>query len=48
MVVDAMLLPVAFDDQTRFARSVGFGLEDPFAVNHMIFNNAFYCMLSVE
>jgi hypothetical protein len=25
MVVDAMLLPVAFDDQSRFARSVGFG-----------------------
>jgi hypothetical protein len=36
MVVDAMLLPVAFDDQSRFARSVGFGLEDPFEANHMI------------
>jgi hypothetical protein len=25
-----------FDNQSRFARSVGFGLEDPFAANHMI------------
>ena len=31
-----MFLPVAFDNQSRFARSVGFGLEDPFAANHMI------------
>ena len=36
VIVDAMFLPVAFDDQPRFARSVDFGLEDPFAANHMI------------
>jgi hypothetical protein len=36
MIVDAMFLPVAFDDRSRFARSVGFGLEDSFAANHMI------------
>jgi hypothetical protein len=36
VIVDAMFLPVAFDNQSRFARSVGFGLEDPFAANHMI------------
>jgi hypothetical protein len=33
---DPLFLPVAFDNQSRFARSVGLGLEDPFAANHMI------------
>jgi hypothetical protein len=36
MIIDAMLLPVPFDNQPRFSRSVGFGLEYPFAANHMI------------
>src|SRR6059058_655775 len=36
VIVDTMFLPVAFDDQPRFARSVGFGLEDPFTANHMM------------
>ena len=36
VIVDAMFLPVTFDDQSRLARSVGFGPEDPFTANHMI------------
>ena len=36
MIVDAMFLSIAFDNQSRFARSVGFGLEDPFAANHIL------------
>jgi hypothetical protein len=36
MVVDSLFLPVAFDNQSRSARSVSFGLEDPFTANHMI------------
>jgi hypothetical protein len=35
-IVNPMFLPVAFDNQSRFASPVGFGLEDPFAANHMI------------
>jgi hypothetical protein len=31
-----MFLPVAFNDQSRFVRSVGFGLEDLFAPNYII------------
>jgi hypothetical protein len=36
VMVNPIFLPVIFDNQSRFARSVGFGLEDPFAANHMI------------
>jgi hypothetical protein len=36
VIVDTVFLPIAFDDQSRFARSVGFSLEDPFAANHTI------------
>jgi hypothetical protein len=36
VIVNPMFLPVAIDNQSRFARSVGLGLEDPFAANHMI------------